>query len=385
MCSDRILRGSKDSLMPVDFDALPARATVPPERKAVVPGLIALVILVAVGAAISIATWPAGQSTQAPWFWARTFGLPSLMWLLLCSAWRFVHAHRVRNALADNEAIDRKERRLHADASVPFAVVGQSWCFSSVAERNRLEDAMKAHEPAGGPSMVSGLVVPGRAFFRGNEADEARRQATVLEWLLVELVRPFAHDLKGSRGTAVRLCLDSDLTADAAEASVSRAWATLGLRQAEKVQLTEEMSLYAVDAWLDKVMLHQRHLAIAVQLRGVISGRLQMGQAEAGAAVLLASTSAESPDPAAIICAHRPSKSVAESLEGGVANALRWGHCAEGTIETRWNAGLAEPLATAFKSLEGPVNDAPAIELARTIGDVGVATPWLGGVRNSVC
>ncbi|MGF6373313.1 hypothetical protein OKW40_006129 [Paraburkholderia sp. RAU6.4a] len=363
--------------MPVDFDALPARGAIPDGRQAVVPWLIAVVIIVAAGAATSIATWPAGRPTQTPWFWIRMFGLPLLVWLGLYFGWGFLGAHRLRNALADNAAIDRKEARLHGDASVPFAVMAQSWRFSGDAGQNRLEDAMKTRESTENPAGSGGLVIPGRAFFRGNEADELRRHAVVLEWLLVELIRPLMAPLKAAHGLTVWLCLDSDLTADVAKTVITRAWATLGLRYAEKVQLLEPMSLYSLDAWFDMGARNARHLAIAVQLRGAISGGIQAGQAEAGAAVLLTGTSAESPDSGVPVRVHRPSRGTAGSLDEVVANALRWGHCAEGGIDTVWNPGLVEPLAAALRSLDGSVNEAPAVELVRTIGDAGVATPWL--------
>jgi len=110
MCPYCIVRGRKDSLMPIEFDALPARVPVPDARTTTVSWLIALVIIVAAGAALSIATWPAARPTQTLWFWTRTFGLPFLAWLGLYSGWRFVLANRRRDALADNAAIELKEK-----------------------------------------------------------------------------------------------------------------------------------------------------------------------------------------------------------------------------------------------------------------------------------
>ncbi|TKC78926.1 hypothetical protein FAZ69_31295 [Trinickia terrae] len=362
--------------MPIDFDALPARTTVPNERTAVVPWLIALVLIVA----ISIATWPAGRSTQSPWFWIRAFVMPSLVWLVLYSGWRFVSAHRRRNALADNEAIDRKEKRLHGDASVPMAVIGQSWCFSGDAEKNKLKDAMTAREPADTPEEPRGLVIPDKAFFQGNHADEAWRQEIILEWLLVELVKPLKARLRGStnpNASKIWLSIDSVLTAEATKMTIARAWTTLGLKLPVSVQLIRTMSLYSIDDWLDKRLQMPVHLVIAVQLRGAISGGMQAGEAEAGVAVLLGQASGDLPDQTLTICAHRPIRSEAATLDEGIANALRWGHCSDGNIDTLWDTGLQEPLAQAFKNLESSVNDAPVVELARTIGDVGVAAPWL--------
>jgi hypothetical protein len=54
-----------------------------------------------------------------------------------------------------------------------------------------------------------------------------------------------------------------------------------------------------------------------------------------------------------------------------------WGRCGDSKVDTRWDTGLAGPLAKALKSLTSPVNDASAVKLAQTIGDAGVATPWL--------
>lgn len=152
---------------------------------------------------------------------------------------------------------------------------------------------------------------------------------------------------------------------------------TLGLERAEDIQLLEPTSLYAIDSWLDTHTRDSRHLAIAVQLRGAISGEMQVGQAEAGAAVLLGSTSAGSRGSTSLVYAHRPTRSDIESVAQGLANPLALGHRTDGNIESVWNAGLTEPLANALGSLDGPANDAPVIELARTIGAAGVAAPWL--------
>jgi hypothetical protein len=371
--------------MPIDFDALPARVPVPHARTATVPWLIALVVVIAGGAALSIATWPVGRPTQTLWFWTRTFGLPFLAWLLLYSGRRFVLANRRRDALADNAAIDQKEDQLHEAAGVPLIVVGQTWCFSGVPERNRLEDAMKVREQQDDKAGVGVLAVPGKPFFQGNRADEVLRHSSVLEWLLVNLVTPLAEQLRAStnpNAIAIDLCIDSVLTQERVRRSITNAWFALGLKQPEKVQILNAMSLYSIDHWLDKRTRTPLRLAIAVQLRGVISGGLQAGQAEAGAAMLLANPSRRTtipPDvtPADAICVHRPSRGPAESISASIANALRWGRCSDRKVDTRWDTGLIESLAKAVKSLTSPVNDASVVNLAQTIGDVGVATPWL--------
>ena len=359
--------------MPVDFDTLPARTVIPGARR--FPGLwlIVAVFVVTAGAAISIATWAPGREKQTLWFWVRSFGLPLLVWLLAYSGWRFLGAHRLQNALADNAAIDRQEEQLHAEASVPFAVIGQSWRFSGVVSQNSIEAAARVR----GLEELTGLVIPDRPFLRGNRADEVERHAALLEWLLVELVNPLAHELQVSRTTKIWLALDSMLSSETAEAAIARAWVALGLERAEEVQLLESLPLYALDGWLDARACHARHLVIAVQLRGAISGEMQRGQAEAGTAVLLSSTLAGVRDATALAYAHRPTRGDRESVSTSVINALRWGHCSDGHIDAAWNAGLAEPLVEAFKRLGGAVNDAPSMALAQTIGNVGVAAPWL--------
>ena len=359
--------------MSVDFEALPERAFVPKVRQAIVPWLIAFVAVMTAGAAISIATWPADRPTQTLWFWLRGFGLPFLAWILAYSSWRFLSANRVKNALADNAAIDRQEEQLHAEASVPFALTGQAWRFSDVTEQGSLEDAIRVRES----EEITGLVIPDRPFFQGNRADEVERHAALLEWLLVELVGPLARELNALRAPNIWLALDSLLPSEAAEAAIARAWATLGLVQAENVHLLESLPLYTLDGWLDTSMPDTRHLVLAVQLRGAISGEMQPGEVEAGVAVLLDATEAGSHEATALAHAHRPTRSDMESISNGVANALRWGHCSDGHIDATWNAGLAEPLVNAFKGLGGPVNDAPTVELAQTVGNAGVAAPWL--------
>lgn len=366
--------------MPIDFNALPARVAVPTAQSSLVRWLIALVIIMAVGAALSIATWTAGRATQTLWFWTRTFGLPFLVWVFIYCGWRFLLAHRRRHTLADNAAIARREDRLHHEASVPFAVIGQSWCISAISERNRLEDAMNAGERADDPSEVRGLVIPGKPFFPGNRADEALRHAALLEWLLIELLKPLVrhiHNAGHRHAIAIRLCINSELTPESTRESVARAWPTLGLTHPERVELVEMMSLYAVDDWLDNRVRTPLHLAIAVQLRGAISEGLKTGEAEGAAAVLLAAQTGHEASPTDAICAHRPAKSADRTIGDGMANALRWGRCDDGKIDRRWDTGLAEPLEQALKRLDNPVNDASAVNLPETVGNAGVATPWL--------
>ncbi len=359
--------------MPIEFDALPKSLTISDEPQAGVPWLIALIAIMAAGAAISIATWPAERPTQTLWFWVRSFGLPFLAWLLAYSGWRFLGANQLQNALADNAAVDHQEEQLHAEASVPFAVIEQSWRFSGTVGQSSVEEATRDRES----EEVTGLVIPDRPFFRGNRADEVERHAALLEWLLVELIGPLAHELAASRTTKIWLALDSKLSSEEAEAAVARAWIALGLERAEEVQLLESLPLYTIDGWLDASACHTRHLVLAVQLCGAISGEMQLGQAEAGAAVLLGDSLTGLRDATALAHAHRPTRSDMESISNGVANALRWGHCSDGHIDATWNAGLAEPLVKAFKGLGGPVNDASTVELAQTVGNAGVAAPWL--------
>jgi hypothetical protein len=340
---------------------------------------MALLIVLTAGAFLSATTWPAERSTQTLWFWIRTLGLPFLAWLALFSGWLFLLGNRLRNALADNAAIDLKERRLHEDASVPFTVVGQSWCLSGVPEHNRVEDAMSVGEQEGDRDATGALVIPEHPFVRGNYSDEVFRHASVLEWLLVKLIKPLANQLPAGtnpNSIAAQLRIDSELPPEGVRQSVVRAWAALGMTWPETVQLVDSMSLYSLDDWLDKRARSPLRLAIAVQLRGAISGGLQAGQAEGGAALLLA----DLPHPSNqtdVVCVHRPARSPIEALDTGISNAMRWGHCDDSKIAMRWGTGLAEPLAKALKSLDSPVSDAPFINLARTIGDVGVATPWL--------
>lgn len=359
--------------MPVNFEALPTRTVVPNTRRSILLSLIGLIAMMAAGVTISLATWPAERPTQTQWFWIRSVGLPFLAWLLAYSGWRFLGANQLQNAVADNAAIDRQEDQLHAEARVPFAVIEQSWRFSGVVGQSNVEEATRGRESA----EITGLVIPDRPFFRGNRADEVERHAALLEWLLVELVGPLAHELKVPRMTKIWLALDSTLSSEEAEAAIARAWIALGLERAEEVQLLETLPPYTVDGWLDASARHTRHLVLAVQLRGAISGEMQLGQAEAGVAVLLGDTLDGLRNATALAYAHRPTRSDMESIPIGVANALRWGHCSDESVDAVWNTGLAEPLVKAFKSLGGAVNDAPAVELTQTIGNAGVATPWL--------
>jgi hypothetical protein len=359
--------------MPVDFDALPDRAAIPGIKRTPVPWLIALVLILAGGAAISIATWPVGRTTRIPWFWLRTFGLPFLLWLFLYCGWLFFQTHLRRNTLADNAAIDRKEEKLHREASVPFKVIGQSWRVSGLDDRRSAQVAgveLNLDESRG-------LTIPDRPFFHGNEADESRRHAVVLEWLLIEVLKPLTHCLRDMREISVCLCLESLLSPDEAKAAIAKAWDSFGLEDSRKVQLFGAMSLFSIDGWLDQIAGKSRYLAISVQLRGVISGVISTGEVEAGAAVLLERTRTKFSHEEEAVFVHRPAKVCVDSLEKGVGDALRWGGCNAESVGAVWNRGLDAGLETAFKSVKLPANMAPIAELRETIGDSGVAMPWL--------
>lgn len=365
--------------MPLEFDALPARVPVPNAQSATVPWLIALVAIVAAGAALSIATWATNRPTQTPWFWTRAFGLPFLAWLAFYSGWWLVLANRRRNALIDNAAIHRKENHLHDAASVPLVVVGQSWCFSGLPERNRLADAMRAREQE--DNVEAGvLVMPNKPFFLGNYADEALRHSSVLEWLLINLITPLAEHLRTgahSHAIAMELCIHSVLTQERVRHALTTACTALGLKQPEKVRLLDAMPLYSIDHWLDERTHVPLRLAIAVQLRGAISDGLKVGQAEAGVAVLLANPPLDEPIPAGAICVHRPARGPVESINASISNALRWGGCSDSKLDTQWDAGLIEPLPKVLESVATRMNHARVVKLLETIGDAGVATPWL--------
>ena len=363
--------------MPVDFAALPARAAPLQERRAIISALVLLVIVVALGAVTSIATWPMDRPAQTVWFWTRTFGLPLLGWLMLYSAWRFLGAHRLHTVESYNDAIGRKEACLHDEAGVPFMIQRQSWCFSAIAERNTLEAAMKLREDDATAQRAGGLVIPGQRFYRGNHADEAQRHAIVLEWLLVQLVGPLAQDLKHLRGVAIYLCIGSELSEDAMRSTISNVWMSLGLSGAENVHLVNPLRLFAIDGWLDVRAYCSSCLVIAVQLRGVINGELQPGQAEAGAAVLFSNALGEASSSTTMALAHRPSRSAIDAVDEGIEDALRWGGCSEKAIGTVWNTWSTEPISLTGISLDGPLGNLRIVDLVRTVGDAGVATPWL--------
>ncbi|MDM8359319.1 hypothetical protein [Pandoraea communis] len=362
--------------MPVDFDSLPKYQEVRVPKHSMVLWLLAFVIVEGAGVLLGLMLWPADLPAQTPWFWIRILGAPLLLYIVIFFANRFLAFHRLLNTLADNTAIDAKRDTMHKEASIPLAVIDSAWRFSSTDAENTLSVALK---PSGSPDEKSlrALSRPDRQYYPGNRQDEKERHAALFEWLLIDLLTPLMPALQHASRVGVSLFIGSLLPPKVVEDILAKALGTLKMRPSFSIEVCTEGSLLPVDKWLDQRESGHMRLAIAAQLCGAISGDMRIDQSEAGAALLFCPISPNQQQEAHLAHVHRPATGGADDAEALFTNALRWGNCRDDKVETVWLGGLAKPLEEAFRGLENPAVPANEIALSNTIGDAGVAAPWL--------
>lgn len=376
--------------MPVDFNRVPPRVTVPSAPKpSIIVWLVLLILVLCMGAALTIATWPAGQPTNVFWFGFYAVGYPSMAWaLLLCG--RLAYGYTARNqAIAINRVSYAAEQACHDVASRPLAVLGYAWCFSADETENSfdgLRDGTTQFKPRLSAAVADKEVsarwidIADQRFYPGNELSEHIRHETVYGWMLTRLidrVAPQLSVLASVTKVQVELHLQSRLKPDVVETGMRRALRhrVPGL-EFEIMPGEFTIPLFRADAWHDRRDQGKAHLLIAIELRDATSTMLSDGVAEAGVAMLVGArhrVSSSSPE----LCLHRPAKGGRDVVTTTIGLAARWSKTPVDRLTTGWTHGLPVGQATSIRRAESVFDSMHWLALETLVGDCAGVGPWL--------
>ncbi|WER48214.1 hypothetical protein CupriaWKF_25795 [Cupriavidus sp. WKF15] len=378
--------------MPVDFGRVPPRVAVPPPpRLSVLVWALLLVVIMGVGAALTITLWPARVPLDAL-FWLCCVGYAPLLWGCLLFL-RLGHGHlQCRQTIADNAASDRIEAGCHAEAGVPLAVLGHAWCFAGDEKENDVDgivsgatllDLRSSGTAPGTDVQARWLEIPGQRFPPGNARAEVVRQQVIGDWLLdqlIERIRPGLLALPADCDLHVHLSLQAMRKPEELRGRLeARIAAIAPALRITTMASASDVSLFEVDAWHDSMTPHEVHLLVAIQLRPAISKLLANGVAEAGTALLVARPGVASNMPAsgAALHLHRPAKGSFDDASQAMILAARWGQIADTPVPTIWAYALTEDATRQIKAAPDVSPQAKWIDIDTVVGDCADAGAWL--------
>ncbi|MGH8779859.1 hypothetical protein [Paraburkholderia sp.] len=378
--------------MTIDFARVPPRIAVPPPPQLSKPVWAVLFGAVAcLGAALTIFLWPKGRQINTVWFWFCAMGYPVLgRTFLLCCRLGYLYARR-SGAIAVNRVSDRETGKCHTLASVPLALLGHAWCFSSDYNENGIEGlvdgslALHVRASAAKPNVsvkARWIEVPDRPFYGGNELTEHARHQVICDWLmgrLVDQLAPQLAALPAHTALHVESCLHCAVEDDEVLTRLQQlVFARSPTPRVMMKPLAERSSVFQTDEWFDSMKPQAAHLLVAIQLRNAVSERLQDGVAEAGVALLLGHTSvAQRMTGKPSVYLHRPVRGPAGAIDETLEHALRWGKATSARIGTIWRNGLSLDLEVAVESASQLDERRSRIDLETTVGDCGEAGGWL--------
>lgn len=377
--------------MPVDFNRVPPRVKVPPPPQAsMIVWTVLLVLVMSVGAGLTITFWPTGRPTNTLWFWSCVVGYPVLVWAFLLFAWLGYGYSRRNQAIANNGVSDKAEQACHAMAGRPLAILGHAWRFAANDSENALDGILTGIElaklrPSGAVAdsevKARWLDIPNMHFQPGNELAEHARHHAVSTWLLERLIDrllPQLRALPPQTKLQVDLQHQSRLKSEAVETRIPKLLAErvpalkVGMESGEQGH-----SLFRTDAWLDSRDVNTVYLLVAIELRDAISAVLSDGVAEAGVALLIGRPRLASPAMPVGLRLHRPARSTFDAAARTLELAARWGQSSCDQLRTVWGHGFTCDSVSAVRQAASFQDETRWIPLETSVGDCSGAGPWL--------
>jgi hypothetical protein len=380
--------------MPVDFNRIPPRVSVPPPPQLSKPFWAALLLVVTgAGAALTITLWPPGRPTNTPWFWICVFGYPLLLWAFLLSSWLAYGHVRRSEAIATNRVSEQIEESCHGAASRPLAILGHAWCFSSDNAENLLQAVrdgsvqVKAR-PSGAMADTEvnarWMEIPDKPFRPGNELDEHARHKAVCEWLLQRLTGDLTKQLN-ALPARTSLHVDLHLRSKLEFAVVRTRLHELLIEKAPALSIKiveneRELSLFSTDAWLDKRDVSAAHLVVAIELRNAISRVLSDGVAEVGVALLVGHPHTAQTTTLPALHLHRPARGSMDEIASTLGLATRWGQTTIERVSAAWAHGASSEQASAIRKSASLSERMKWMTLETTVGDCSGSGVWLAAI-----
>jgi hypothetical protein len=377
--------------MPVDFNRIPPRVTVPLPPQPLKPLWAALLLMImCAGPALTITLWPPGRPTNTPSFWICVAGYPLLLWALLLCLWLAYGYVRRSGAIANNRVSERIEQSCHAVASVPLAILGTAWCFASNDADNLLQSVrdgsvqVKTRQSAAMPDSdvnARWIEIPDKRFCPGNELDEYARHKAVCEWLLQRLISDITQQLN-ALPSRTSLHVELHLRSKLEFAVVQTRLRDLLVKNApalsvEIVENERGVPLFTTDAWLDDRDSGVAHLVVAIELRNAISQMLGDSVAEMGAALLVGAPRLAQAATLSALRLHRPARGGLDAIANTTGLAARWGETTIEQVSTAWVHGVSSEQASAIRKSAALPEQTKWIALETTVGDCSGGGAWL--------
>ncbi|AKZ64369.1 hypothetical protein F506_18415 [Herbaspirillum hiltneri N3] len=401
--------------MAVDFAQLPNEVAVPADKPRFWLWMSVFAVLTLGGVATVLLMWSADMPTQTPQFWITLIGFPTGLAALVVLRRYAMHEGAVLDALAHNEVCQQYRAQVFDYASQPLALIDTAYCLSGDEQQNREAIAAMANGslelklntpliPGAQAVKARWLEMPDVHLHTGYAANDRQRQHATLGWLFARLLQGLNTRLQALPARvplSVQLNVACALPAETVTALWQTAWDARALRAADVDHVAAAADLMTLDDWLDHALqaeYQEARLMVTVQLRALLDTPPSEGAAEAGAAVLLMPEAlAYQYRIAANRYLHRPERARHQEVRESLAHALQWARLEGKSLRQIWCAGLDPGQYHQWSVPASQLGvDANDVLLDASVGDTGIAAPWLalacahaaavdGGARLLLC
>ena len=348
------------------------------------------------GVATVLLMWPADMPTKTPQFWITLIGFPVGLAALAVLRLYAMHEGRVLDALAHNEVCQQYRTQVFEYASQPLALIDTAYCISGDAQQNREAIAAMANGalelklntppiPRAQAVKARWLEMPDVRLNTAPAANDRQRQHATLGWLFAQLLQGLNTSLQALPARvplSVQLNVACALPAETVIALWQTVWDAQALRAVDVDHVVAAPDLMTLDYWLDHALqaeYQEARLIVTVQLHALLDTPPSAGAAEAGVAVLLMPEAlAYQHRIAANHYLHRPERARHQEAGENLAHALQWARLEGKSLVQIWCTGLDQGQYGQWSAPASQLDvDAKDVLLDSSVGDTGIAAPWL--------
>ncbi|MCO5397762.1 hypothetical protein [Ralstonia soli] len=381
--------------MAVDFSLLPPEETFddPPPNK--VLWSIVFVVLAALCVGAVLLLWPKGMPAHTLKFWATLLAFPiGVSSLVVLHRYR-AHEARKLDVETRNHAARQFTECVFNAASIPLAVAGAAYRYSADEKENALATIregsarLKTQVPyalAAEPVKARWLVAPEMRKEYGDLGDDLKRRQHVTQWLFDELLgelSPHIEALPAKVPLTVQLLVANGHPYEQNKQLLEERWCAK-LHRAHDVapEPSTPADLTVLDQWMDRAIEGESQhatLYLAIQLHPLLHAAPPENAAEVGVALLLMpDAQATQHNVARVANLHRPVRGTFGQPSTALSTGLRWGGAQADQIQGGWQAGIDVSQAGMLREPAIKLGlTAHATDLDQTVGQAGIAAPWL--------